>query len=191
MRIAAIQDFVKTNGSLSSGGQDPCKFLDHLSAWLLCAEELATYYGSRTQRTVRLVAAGRKRANLAGVVNRIAPDPHTVVLFGANFFGRTCRTGDVAGPVVVKGIRRALAKQRVVFVVDEFNTTKCHVVCGAVMEADPRDRHEKWCRTCDAAVDRDTNAARNIKCVWQQRLRDGRRPVWLQRPAWAPRTTVV
>jgi hypothetical protein len=61
----------------------------------------------------------------------IAPDPGTVVLFGAKFFGRQCVEGDVAGPVV-KGIRCALAKERVVVLVDEFNTTKCHLQCGGV-----------------------------------------------------------
>jgi hypothetical protein len=55
---------------------------------------------------------------MAWVVQAIAPDPRTVVLFGANFFGRQCLKGDVAGPVVVKGIRRALVKERVVVLVE-------------------------------------------------------------------------
>jgi hypothetical protein len=131
---------------------------------------------------MRLMTASRKRKSMAGVVNKIAPDPKTVVLFGANFFGRACRTGDVAGPVVVKGIRRALAKERIVFTIDEFNTTKCHLVCGSVMEVHREDRHEKWCPKCGVAVDRDENAALNIRAVWTQYLIDRTRPGHLRRP---------
>lgn len=116
-----------------------------------------------------------------GVVSAIAPDPRTVVVFGANFFGRACRTGDVAGPVVVKGIRRALAKERVVILADEFNSTKCHAVCGSVMRPHPDDPHEKWCDTCGCAVDRDGNAATNIHSVWPRYLLDGQRPEHLRR----------
>jgi hypothetical protein len=162
-------------------GQDLGRFEVNLTAWLRCAEALQTYYGSRTQRSIRLVQGGKKRANMASVVSAIAPDPRTVVVFGANFFGRACRTGDVAGPVVVKGIRRALAKERVVILADEFNSTKCHAVCGSVMRRHPDDPHEKWCDTCGCAVDRDGNAATNIHSVWPRYLLDGQRPEHLRR----------
>ena len=181
--IQTIQDNLKTHG-LASGGRDQMSFVDNLTAWLNSEKDLRTYYGSRTQRTVRLVRASRARCSMASVVNLVAPDPTTVVLFGANFFGRHCKKGDVAGPVAVKGIRRALAKQRVVITIDEFNTTKCHLECGKELDVDPDDSHEKVCRTCGEKVDRDRNAARNIKAVWQHHLihQDGSRPAHLERP---------
>jgi hypothetical protein len=167
--------------STKAEGQDVGRFEVNLTAWLRCAEILQTYYGSRTQRSIRLMQANRKRANMAWVVQAIAPDPRTVVLFGANFFGRQCLKGDVAGPVVVKGIRRALAKERVVVLVDEFNTTKCHLQCGGVLSAHPEDAREKWCHVCGRAVDRDGNAADNIESVWPHFLAHGSRPVHLRR----------
>ena len=182
--IQKLQEDLQIHG-LASGGRDHKLFVDNLTAWLKSEKDLRTYYGSRTQRTVRLMRAARARRNMAGVVNLVAPDPKTVVLFGANFFGRHCRQGDVAGPVAVKGIRRALAKQRVVISIDEFNTTKCHLECGQEMVQDPDDRHEKVCNRCRMKVDRDMNAARNIKAVWQHHLiyHDGTRPAHLTRPA--------
>ncbi len=179
--IRGQQELLKSSG-LASGGQDHGAFVRNLTAWLKCAEDLRTFYGSRSQRGVRLVQASRKRSNMSGVVNKIAPDPTTVVLFGANFFGRGCVKGDVAGPVVVKGIRRALAKQRIVITIDEYNTTKCHLVCGRDLECDPEDKHEKWCTYCTRKVDRDRNAAQNIRAVWRQHLVDGTRPAHLRRP---------
>ncbi len=179
--IRGQQELLKSSG-LASGGQDHGASVRNLTAWLKCAEDLRTFYGSRSQRGVRLMQASRKRSNMAGVVNKIAPDPTTVVLFGANFFGRGCVKGDVAGPVVVKGIRRALAKQRIVITIDEYNTTKCHLVCGRELERDPEDKHEKWCTYCTRKVDRDRNAAQNIRAVWRQHLVDGTRPAHLRRP---------
>jgi hypothetical protein len=167
--------------STKAEGQDLGRFEVNLTAWLRCAGVLQTYYGSRTQRSIRLVQAARKRANMAWVVHAIAPDPATVVLFGANFAGRQCVKGDVAGPVVVKGIRRALAKERVVVMVDEFNTTKCHVVCGSVLSAHREDRREKWCDVCRCAVDRDGNASLNLESVWPHYLVHRTRPAHLCR----------
>ncbi len=169
---------------LGSGGTDMETFTTNLLACLTCAQTLQEYYGSRTQRSIRLTHSARSRQSMAGVVvvNTIAPDSKTVVLFGANFNGRTCRKGDLAGPVAVKGIRRALARSRVVVSIDEYNTTKCHAVCGKEMGVDPQDAHEKVCSHCVMKVDRDINSGVNIRSVWRQYLIDRTRPVHLQRP---------
>jgi hypothetical protein len=98
------------------------------------------------QTTYSTDASQSEESQLAWVVQAIAPDPGTVVLFGAKFFGRQCVEGDVAGPVV-KGIRRAFAKERVVVLVDEFNTTKCHLQCGGTLSTHREDARKKW-RQC-------------------------------------------
>ncbi len=167
---------------LGSGGTDMETFTTNLLACLTCAQTLQEYYGSHTQRSIRLTRSARSRQSMAGVVNTIAPDSKTVVLFGANFNGRSCRKGDVAGPVAVKGIRRALARTRVVVSIDEYNTTKCHAVCGKEMGVDPQDAHEKVCLHCVMKVDRDVNSGVNIRSVWRQYLIDRTRPVHLRRP---------
>jgi hypothetical protein len=69
-------------------------------------------------------------------------------------FGRQCVKGDVAGPV--------MAKERVVVLVEELNTTKCHVQYSEILSAHPEDAREQWCHVCGCAVDRDGNAADNV-----------------------------
>jgi len=180
IRIAVMQASFLENKTCTMSVTDA--FVTNLEAWLTCAKELQTYYGTRTHRAVRLTRASRGRRSMDRVVNTIAPDPKTIVVFGANFYGRPCRFGDVAGPVVVKGIRRKLAKHRVVVVVDEYNTTKCHLTCGQVMQTALHDAREKVCGTCGGvAVDRDRNAAENILAVWRSYVQNRTRPAHLRR----------
>jgi hypothetical protein len=158
-------------------------FINTLRVWLHHSKTLQAFYGTRSHRAVRLTKASKKRKVMSKVVERVAPDPTTLVAFGANFNGRSCHRGDVAGPVVVKGIRRALAARRVVVMVDEFRSSKCHHECGTVMEADPADAREKVCPSCLCKVDRDANAARNIGSVVVHYFMDKQRPVHLRRAA--------
>ena len=119
---------------------------------------------------------------MRSIVQEICPDPRTVVVFGANFFGwNSTPKGTVAGPAAVKGIRRALARCRVVILADEYMTSQRHLKCGAQMVKHPMDKREKWCETCACAVDRDENAALNILEVWREFIRSGARPGHLTR----------
>jgi hypothetical protein len=167
--------------SLRDCSTDLAPFVDRLRVWLHHSITLQAFYGTRSHRAVRLTKASKKRKVMSKVVERVAPDPTTLVAFGANFNGRPCHKGDVAGPVVVKGIRRALAARRVVVLVDEFRSSKCHHECGTVMEADPADAREKVCPSCLCKVDRDANAARNIGSVVVHYFVDKQRPVHLRR----------
>jgi NAD-dependent SIR2 family protein deacetylase len=115
-------------------------------------------------------------------INMIAPDPRTVVVFGAGFSGRNQSRGDKKGPVAVASIRAALASRRVVVMVDEYNTTACHLVCGTKMVEDEDDPHEKVCPKCTIKVDRDGNAAGNMHLVWTSQITTGQRPTHLRRP---------
>jgi hypothetical protein len=161
------------------------EFIDRLRIWLHHSQTLQQFYGTRSQRAVRLTKASKKRAAMSNVVETIAPDPATLVAFGANFHGRPCHKGDVAGPVVVKGIRKALAARRVVLMVDEYRTSMCHHVCGTIMNPDPVDAREKVCPSCLCKVDRDANAARNIGSVVVQYFVDKQRPAHLRRASTA------
>jgi hypothetical protein len=176
--------------SLRDCETDLAAFVDRLRIWLHHSKTLQEFYGTRSHRAVRLTKASKKRSVMSKVVQRMAPDPTTLVAFGANFDGRQCHKGDVAGPVVVKGIRRALAARRVVVLVDEFRTSKCHHACGTVMDADPADAREKVCPSCLCKVDRDANAARNIGSVVERYFVDKSRPEHLQR-APAPSAVCV
>jgi hypothetical protein len=179
----------------------------NLLVWATHSKALQQFWGSRTLRSRRLVQSAQKRRVMDGVVNLVAPDPRTIVVFGANYNGRCCKFGDVAGPVCVKGICRKLAQHRVVVMVDEYNTTKMHSVCGQLLEADPADatQHERVCRHCagpdciPVKVKRDGNAASNIASVWSyyvdpanaSMFGSARRPVHLRRPATVPAPVIV
>jgi hypothetical protein len=57
-----------------------------------------------------------------------------VVMFGGSYSGRGCMRGDTGGPAPIKALRRAIARQRIEVVVDEFRSTITHSTCGT----DPR-----------------------------------------------------
>jgi hypothetical protein len=167
--------------SLRDCSTDLEMFMNTLRVWLHHSKTLQAFYGTRSHRALRLTKASKKQKAMSKVVQRVAPDPTTLVAFGANFNGRPCHKGDVAGPVVVKGIRRALAARRVVVMVDEFRSSKCHHECGTVMAADPTDVREKVCPSCLCKVDRDVNAACNIGSVVAHYFVDKQRPLHLRR----------
>jgi hypothetical protein len=160
-------------------GQRQDAFLRNLQVWLACTESLRKFYGSRTWRCGRAARGGGLRRALALVVAKVVPDPNVLVAFG-NYPGRRCRHGDTAGPVAVKGLRRALARHRVVVVVDEFRTTLTHHQCGLEMTVCPEDRHEKICPR-HGQVDRDVNAGLNIREVLVEHVKSGSRPSYLCR----------
>ncbi len=148
------------------------------------------WYGSRTQRIARFVTAGRTRAIFARVINGVAPDPRTVVVFGGSYSGRGCMRGDTGGPAPIKALRRAIARQRIEVLVDEFRSTITHSECGQLLDPrahDPTGR-EKHCHHCRVDVPRDVDAACSIDSIWDSKdladslVRTGRRPAHLQRP---------
>ena len=167
-----------------AAGLDLDTFVANLTAYLPCAEKLQAYYRSRSRRALRLTRDSNARKRLKTVVADICPDPNTVVVFGANFFGwKATPKGTVAGPAAVKAIRRALAKSRVVVLADEYMTSRRHLECGCELEVDPADPREKYCSTCRVKVDRDMNAAHTILEVWREFIRTKARPAHLWRAA--------
>ena len=171
-----------SRAALSCAGQDQTVFEENLATFIQRAGELRTYYGSRTWRNIRFTRSSWTRKKVAKAVNLIAPDPRAVVVFGAGFSGRSQTKGDKKGPVAVASIRAALASRRVVVMVDEYNTTACHLTCGTKMVEDEDDPHEKVCPRCEIKVDRDGNAAENIHLVWTSHITTGTRPSHLRRP---------
>ena len=133
---------------------------------------------------MRMVRAGRTRAIIAHVITNVAPDPTTVVVFGGSYSGRGSMRGDTGGgPSPVKALRRAIARERLLVVVDEFRTTATHSECHQPLVAkanDPTGR-EKYCPTCDKDVPRDVDAGISIDSVWVGIARDGERPAHLRR----------
>jgi hypothetical protein len=75
-------------------------------------------------------AIGGLRRAVAVVVARVVPNQQVLRALGNQH-------GDKAGPVPVKGLRRALAPQRVVIVVDDLRTPVMHHKCGEEMTVCP------------------------------------------------------
>ena len=165
-------------------------FDGYLAVYFQHVESHQRWYGSRTQRSARFVRAGRTRAIFARVINGVAPDPLTVVVFGGSYSGRGCMRGDTGGPAPIKALRRAIARQRIEVVVDEFRSTITHSTCGSDLIPRPHDPtgREKFCPTCQVDVPRDIDAARSIDSIWDSNspadslVRTGRRPAHLRRP---------
>ena len=159
-------------------------FVDYLAVYFQHVESHQRWYGSRTQRSARFVRAGRTRAIFARIINSIAPDPSTVVVFGGSYSGRGCMRGDTGGPTPVKALRRAIARHRVVIVVDEFRTTITHSACGGNLDPQPGDPtgREKYCPACGVNVPRDVDAACSIDSIWVSLATTGQRPAHLRRP---------
>ncbi len=135
-----------------------------------------------------MVWTGRHRAGLAMVGNKVLAgmDPGTVIAFGAGFRTRRSQPGQEFGPCPVAGIIRSLARRSRVIMVDEYNTsqrcsqqTAAGPVCGGQLIFSER---EGKCTMCGEAMDRDRNAARNIRAVAVQMAHNGTRPLAL-RPA--------
>jgi hypothetical protein len=123
---------------------------------------------------------GRTRAIFARVINGVAPDPRTVVVFGGSYSGRGSMRGDTGrGPSPIKALRRAIARERLEVVVDEFRSTITHSKCGRL--------REKYCPHCRVNVPQDIDAGRSIQSIWYSNspadslVRTGRRPAHLRR----------
>jgi len=99
-----------------------------------------------------------------------------VIAFGRNYFGRKCKTGDRNGAPVCKRIRR-----RVVLIDEYFTSQKCHA-CGGQLEMNQATRMGD-CAKCRKSWDRDMNAARNIRAVFNAQVAGLPRPAYLCRPA--------
>jgi hypothetical protein len=175
------------DGETALSNQPPGASLTDFDAYLAVyfqhVESHQRWYGSRTQRSMRFVRAGRTRAIYATIIKSIAPDPRTVVVWGGSYDGRGCMRGDTVGPTPVKALRRAFARERIVVVVDEFRSTATHNVCGNALVPRPNDPtgREKYCNHCGMDVDRDVNAGSNMDSVWVSRVNTGDRPVHLRR----------
>ena len=129
-------------------------FVDYLAVYFQHVESHQRWYGSRTQRSARFMRAGRTRAIFAKVIKEVAPDPRTVVVFGGSYSGRGCMRGDTGGPAPIKALRRAIARERIVVVVDEFRSTITHSLCGNDLVPRPGDPtgREKRCNHCGVDV---------------------------------------
>ena len=159
-------------------------FVDHLAVYFQHEESQRRWYGSRTQRSARFVRAGRTRAIFASIINRIAPDPRTVIVFGS-YSGRGCMRGDTRGPSPIKALRRAMARHRILIVVDEYKTTITHSACGdseyLIQRANDPTGREKYCPICQVDVPRDVDAGCSIKSIFDSVVATGQRPAHLRR----------
>ena len=99
--------------------------IEALTVHLHYVESLAALNGSRRKREARLTRMIAQQHALDGVVRMVAPDPRTVLLFGSGFFGRNARKGDSPKrPMVVRALRRHLARHRQVVLINEYLTSQ-------------------------------------------------------------------
>lgn len=176
--------------SVARGPQNaPQQSLLSLLVWLATVSTLTDFYGSRTSRWVKFMQYRKRQATLTKIVKDIAPDPRTIVVWGANFFGmRSGRgRGREYGRVPARAIRRKFAKERRVVLVNEYHTSKKSCCCGCDQEYDAKKR-VVTCEGCGESRDRDLNGAINMRRVWEQHLSNGMRPRGLEIPTnsrWA------
>jgi hypothetical protein len=92
-------------------------------------------------------------------------------VFGGSYSGRGCMRGDTGGPAPIKALRRAIARQRIEVVVDEFRSTITHSNCGTDLIPRPHDPtgREKYCPHCQVNVPRDIDAGRSIDSIWDSK----------------------
>jgi len=168
-------------------------FVTNLALFVETSETLRRYYARRTmanawsQNTQR-----RQRASdlilefLSPAVDKVNPAHDTaqdVIAFGRNYFGRRCMPGDKNGAPVCKSIRRRLAATRRVVLIDEYFTSQKCYKCHAQLDMDDKTRVGTCTGAgCDNKCDRDVNAAKNIRAVFDARVSGWRRPPYLCRP---------
>lgn len=172
----------------AAGGLPRCRGLVERRHWLLVKHltlpTIGGFYGSRTWRSLRFRAYSRRQRIYDTVVNGFAPDPRTVIAWGANFYGRRADTGEVFGCAPARALRRRFALKRRVVLVNEYNTSKKSHCCGADNQFLPG--RVVRCTACNSLIDRDVNGARNIRAVWDQHCENGMRPPGLEIPAGSP-----
>ena len=138
---------------------------------------VSRFYGSRTHRSKSFTAYQRRQRSLDTCVNRFAPDPRTIVVWGANFFGEKAVTGEQGLPPS-RALCRQFAVRRRVVLVNEYHTSKHSCCCGTPVRF--LANRVVQCTECEQKHDRDVNGAKNIKRVWEQHLIDGGRPAGLE-----------
>ena len=86
------------------------EYMAALSGYVRVSEELAKVNGSMKKKHAALTRAMNKQHALDGLVNMVAPDPDTVVLFGSGFFGGPARKGSSPKwSAAIRAFRRHLA----------------------------------------------------------------------------------
>lgn len=199
----------RSNASELSGGV--VAHMASIAVFFATVAVITQFYGSRTWRSMRYVAYARRQSILDRVVEHLAPNPRTILAFGANFYGRRCETGNpptfvvfgrlwqcrvsqsdcwfVAGEkgrVPSRAIRRKLALHRRVVLVNEYNTSK-KSCCHGADTVDAGYRLKRCSHPgCDQVWDRDVNGARNIRRCWEQHCTNGMRPAGLDWPDNCP-----
>jgi len=145
------------------------------------------YYSRRTAMNKRFQACMRRQRAAEAVINVLSPFREDgghlsdVIAFGRNYFGRRCKRGDVNDAPVCKSIRRRLAASRRVVLIDEYFTSqKCHK-CGHQLDMNDETRVGA-CTGCPESWDRDVNAAKNMKLVFNAQVAGAPRPAFLWRP---------
>lgn len=158
---------------------------------------LVDFYGSRTWRSLRFHKLQKKQRKLVRghtislqrqavimicvdcVVQRriakdIAPNPKSIIVFGANYMGRQCIDGEKGGPPPVKQILHELQKHHRVVMFNEYRTSQFSHCCWTKLEQVGTTRQYK-CTSCGTKVDRDRNSTLVFKLLWRMQLKHGER----------------
>ena len=116
--IADLETALETAPLHSSGTVELLR--DYISVFSQHAIQLEKFHGSREVRSRRFTRTSRRQRLFARIVRDVCPDPEGIVVWGAGFNGRAPRKGDTRGNNCVKGLRRLLARHRVVVLVNEW-----------------------------------------------------------------------
>lgn len=118
---------------------------------------------------------------LATIANRIADNKNTLVIIGAPPIRRNCPVRGHLRPPLHKLFHYLKAHPRIwIVVIDEFRTTQLCRQCDHQVTFS-NGRHVVYCGRCNMSIDRDKNAAENIRRNGEEFLRTRQIPVAFRR----------
>jgi hypothetical protein len=194
-RKKAVHDIESTAYSAASFkcGVDLGALLHACRVFQAHDKQIADVKGTRIAASERLRANSRLQRKFHNLLTSCFPDPGAVVVLGNGYRGRPTPKGQKYANVCM-GLRRMLAQQRRVVLVNEFRTTITCSNCDALLTwpkasgTPPVEGRKQTCPGCDAEVERDLNAAKNMARLWPAWIGDRSRPGRLAFPSsQAPR----
>ena len=150
-----------------------------IALWCVNYDKVQAHYSQPKAARSNMGNVGCVQRTREKVIRTISKNPTDVIAFGSGFKGQRAQRGAYTTPVM-KVLTDHLAKVRRVLAINEYFTSqKCHR-CRKQLIDHPKHKREKCCPHCRRDVDRDLNAALNIRAVFRSWVEWGERPPYLR-----------
>ena len=190
-----VKEAENTMSKHSTKTASTCRFLKACVARLGCLEAMMKFRGSRTEAHLKWTKHIRKQKTMDHMVNRIAPDVNTLVVYGSGYNGVSkASRGSTYGNGPNKAFRIHLSKKRKVILVDEYLTSQRCAFCKGKVSCPKRERKNDLgeaylktihgmlhCPQCNRSYGRDQLASFNIYKAFSCASRTNNRPHYLRR----------